>query len=47
MQENNIKELPFEKIHVPRWSNVLINDDLELEQNEHCVVRVPIQPSLQ
>ena len=42
MQDALIDERPFEKIRVPIRTIVPLNEDRKLEQNEHCIVRVPI-----
>ena len=47
MQDVNIGELRFGIIRVPIWTSVLLNKDQKLQQVENCIVRVPIQPSLQ
>ena len=34
-------------IRVPIWTSAPLNKDQKLEQNEHCIVGVPISPSVQ
>ena len=40
-------ELQFGKSRVPDWANVPLNEDMNLEQFEHCSARVAIHPSVQ
>ena len=47
IQDVNINALHFDLIGVPISASVLLNEDQKLEQIEHCIVRVPIQPSVQ
>ena len=47
MQYNSKDELHFETGPVPIWLSVPLNEDRNLYQNEHCIVCVPIQPSVQ
>ena len=46
MQNDNIDKIHFEMFCVPIWTSVPLNEDRKLEQNEHCIVRVPNQPSV-
>ena len=47
MQQVKIGEIHFVKIRVPKWTIVLLNEDQELKQFEHCIMRIPIQPSVE
>ena len=47
IQDVNIGEIHFITIRVPNWTSVPLNEDQKLDQIEHCIVRIPIQPSVQ
>ena len=46
MQDNGKDELHFEIFRVPNWTSVVLKEARKLEQKEHCMVRVPILPSV-
>ena len=47
MQVDITGELHFGKVRVPDWTSVPLSEDMNLEQFEHCIVLVLIQPSVQ
>ena len=47
MQDDNIDDLHFEIFRVPIWTSVSPDEVRKLERNEHCIVRFPIQLSVQ
>ena len=46
LQDYSLDELHFGIFHVPIWTSFCLKENRQLEQNEDCIARVPIQPSV-